>query len=264
MTCYSVLVLWSHSGWAVTHRPTMESTVVCMSCWWEAEVMAWISVCERHNVSAAASHWGALWETNEFMGRTETYPGTAERTGGQTGGRSTDRPRSTQKNTKVNTHPHTHTQTNCIIHWVKNTTQHTRNRNTQNPQTSLCSWFRTRQDWTLSRLKVIWSQREKKVSDEDKDRKNVFFSAACSSHSYHFVLQTSHSVPLSLSWTHSLQHWLHKVLYFMYWNLPVVSETIHVPVRSHSQRVSYGSVGQRLNTSDCDEFVSTTSRCVAL
>lgn len=109
MTCYSVLLLWSHSGWAVTHRPTMESTVVCMSCWWEAEVMAWISVCERHNVSAAASHWGALWETNEFMGRTETYPGTAERTGGQTGGRSTDRPRSTKKNTKVNTHPHTHT-----------------------------------------------------------------------------------------------------------------------------------------------------------
>ena len=67
-------------------------------------------------------------ETNEFMGRTDTYPGTAERTGGQTGGRSTDRPRSTQKkHSQIKTDPdtHTHKKLHNTLGQEHHTTTHT-------------------------------------------------------------------------------------------------------------------------------------------
>lgn len=83
----------------------------------------------------------ALWETNQCVGGTDTYPGTAERTGGQTGGRSADRPRSIT-HTKYDQYPETAAETTTSLHNNSNNNNNTQTHTTvQKPETSLCSCF---------------------------------------------------------------------------------------------------------------------------
>ena len=80
-----------------------------------------------------------------------------------------------KKNTVRSKQTQTHTRTkNCIIHWVKNTTQqHTHNRNTQNPQTSLCSWFRNPAGLNFEQIKgYLISEREESL--KRGQRKRIF------------------------------------------------------------------------------------------
>lgn len=169
----------------------------------------WISVCERNNIPAEGSQWGALWESNQCVERTDTYPGTAERTGGQTGGRSADRPRSAEHKKSDQ-----HTET-CTIHWLTHCTtnystqQHIHTTSAYKIPKPLCvAVFEIQLNWTRSRLKVLISGRKVTQTRTDLgERTHSFSLCCCSFHKlfYYLILQQNialSSAPLSFS-THA-------------------------------------------------------------